>query len=323
MATNNTQQQLSLAKKTEIALTTQDIDTLTAVGAIPPGTPAQVVDFFRRACGETGLSPFKRQIYLIKRGDKYTLQTGIDGYRTIADRTHKYAGNDDYVFDGGKSQMEVLHDSGTERPTTATATVWKIIGGVRCPFSATVRWKEYYPGDALGFQWRKMPFLMLGKCAEALALRKAFPEETVGIFVEEEMQAPDAEPLVKRAQVPKKEHFTKGGLPLPVVEEKKEPATPFDYPEESEMAKPEKLSPKKKRDKSSAEQMSYPFRQAMLKRLEVGGYSTEQFIEVCLANEWIRSRDKWPLPEIALEKFLDPDNWTAIQEELEALRMTL
>lgn len=136
----------------------------------------------------TGLSPEARQIYLTGRYDKkknrniYNVQTGIDGYRLVADRTGKYAGNDDPVYD----------DEG--KPRKATVTVFKLIGGVRCPFTASARWDQYYPGDAQGFMWKKMPHLMLGKCAEALALRKAFPSELSGLYTNEEMEQASSEP---------------------------------------------------------------------------------------------------------------------------------
>jgi phage recombination protein Bet len=130
----------------------------------------------------TGLDPMARQIYFQKRFNKrrgkseMTIITGIDGYRLIADRTGQYAGNDDPVFDDEAN------------PRKAKVTVYKIIGNVRCPFTASARWEQYYPGDEQGFMWRKMPHLMLGKCAEALALRKAFPAELSGIYIKEEME---------------------------------------------------------------------------------------------------------------------------------------
>jgi len=88
------------------------------------------------------------------------------------------------------TEYEMLKDN-KMKPETATATVYKMIDGVRCPFSATARWKEYYPGEKQGFLWDKMPFLMLGKCAEALALRKSFPCELSGVYTTEEMGQAD------------------------------------------------------------------------------------------------------------------------------------
>jgi len=123
----------------------------------------------------TGLDPLARQIYAVKRKGKMTIQTGIDGYRLIADRTGKYAGNDDPVYDD------------EDKPQKASVTVYKIVNGIRCPFTASARWDQYYPGEAQGFMWKKMPHLMLGKCAEGLALRKAFPAELSGIYTEDEM----------------------------------------------------------------------------------------------------------------------------------------
>jgi phage recombination protein Bet len=131
--------------------------------------------FFHQA-KKTGLDPLARQIYCVKRGSGMAIQTGIDGFRLIADRTGKYAGNDDYEFAEGK-----------EFPIAAKARIWKIVDGERYPFEATARWSQYYPGDSLGFMWKKMPHVMLGKCAEALALRKAFPAELSGVYTAEEM----------------------------------------------------------------------------------------------------------------------------------------
>jgi phage recombination protein Bet len=177
-----------------VNLTSKDINTLVAVGAIPNGTPPDVILFFSKSCAETRLSPFKRQVHLIKRNVKqgnewvarYTVQTGIDGYRAIANRTGLYAGNDEYKFDEGINEYQMISD-GRKRPTVATATVYKMLAGTRCPFAASVRWEEYYPGEKQGFMWDKMPFTMLGKCAESLALRKAFPEELSGVYTDEEM----------------------------------------------------------------------------------------------------------------------------------------
>jgi phage recombination protein Bet len=131
---------------------------------------------FLNQCVRTGLDPIQRQIYSIPRGNGRTIQTGIDGYRLIAQRTGEYAGSDDAIYD---TEAE-------DHPNRATVTVWRLVEGVPRAFTATARWSEYKP--ALGDQmWQKMPYLMIGKCAEALALRKAFPQELSGIYTDAEM----------------------------------------------------------------------------------------------------------------------------------------
>lgn len=143
---------------------------------IAVGATDNELKLFLAVCKNHKLDPFTRQIYFIKRSGKGTIQTSIDGFRALAGRTGEYAGNDDPVFD----------DEGS--PKKATVTVWRMVNGVRCPFTATARWSQYYPGDAQGFMWKKMPHLMLGKVAEALALRKAFPEALSGLYSDEEME---------------------------------------------------------------------------------------------------------------------------------------
>ncbi len=156
----------------------------------------------------TGLDIFKKQIYLVPRWDSragkevFTPQTGIDGYRAVAEKTDAYAGNDDPVFQG---ELELTFQTTKNGKTTsdkykapekATVTVYKIVQGVRCPFTATARWTEYYPGDKQGYMWRQKGHVMLGKCAESLALRKAFPNVLGGIYTQEEMAMQDSQMIV-------------------------------------------------------------------------------------------------------------------------------
>lgn len=150
---------------------------------------------FVQAAQRSGLDPVLKQIYAVFRGagDKrtMTIQVGIDGYRLMADRTGSYAGSDDAVYEEGEPV------NGKPRPAKATVTVWRIVGGVRCPFTASARWSEYASDTGL---WGRMPYLMLGKCAEALALRKAFPAELSGIYTREEMdQAAHDGPVIDGA----------------------------------------------------------------------------------------------------------------------------
>lgn len=149
---------------------------------------------FMAAVKRTGFDPFIRQIHAVKRWDSkdnksvMAIQIGIDGFRLQAERSGKYAGSDDAIFDD------------ESKPSRATVTVWKLLDGQRCAFTGTARWDEYYPGDKQGFMWKQKPCVMLSKCAEALALRKAFPAELSGLYAPEEIEK--APPLAVRPSQP-------------------------------------------------------------------------------------------------------------------------
>lgn len=184
----------TLQKVENYHLSEDDIKTLIDARVIPSNTPQGVIKLFARVCHEKNLSPFTRQIHLVPRLNRkanqiqYTIQIGIDGLRALAERTGKYAGTDDYVYDEGLSLYQMIQ-AGRKKPTTATATVYKILpNGSVHPIRATARWEEYYPGEDQWSLWNKMPFLMLGKVAEALALRKAFPDALGGLYADEEME---------------------------------------------------------------------------------------------------------------------------------------
>lgn len=143
--------------------------------------PEHLAEVFLQLCKRRNLSPEARHIYLVPRyanGQKtWVPQTSIDGYRLIADRTGKYAGTDEPQY--------TYNEAGTL--ASASVTVYKIVGGTRCPFTAVAHWSEFYPGDKQGHMWNKMPHVMLAKVAEGQALRKAFPEDLSGVYTDEEM----------------------------------------------------------------------------------------------------------------------------------------
>lgn len=201
----------------ELALVKQTI----AVGA----TDTELA-LFLTICRNKNLDPFSNQIYFIKRkvwnktankyDEKVSIQTGIDGYRSIAERTNKYAGSDDPVFEIGMDN----------KPTIARVTIWKMVESQKVAFTASARWSEYAPRDERqAFMWNKMPFLMLGKVAEALALRKAFPNDLSGIYTKEEMDQQGGEPVNgKEIKVPVKgmDNSRDDQVPYPTGEGKME-----------------------------------------------------------------------------------------------------
>lgn len=181
-------------------------------------------------CHRTGLDPFQKQIHFVKRQGKMTPQTSIDGFRSKAEETREYAGNDDYLFDEGLNQFQMIQAN--RKPITASATVWRLMAGVKSKFTATAAWDAYYPGDAQGFMWKKMPYLMLGKCAEALAFRKAFPSKLGGIYTDDEMHQASHEPAPSDLQRPvrKSQTFVDSG---PLIAATPVPTVALDVPEVS------------------------------------------------------------------------------------------
>jgi len=144
--------------------------------------PLHELAVFLHAARQLRLDPLIRQCYWIRRksGDgtsKGTLQVGIDGFRAIADRTGLYAGSEPPVFRG---QLQLTKELAV--PEMASVMVWRIVAGHKAAFTGVAHWREFYPGDgADGRMWRKMPHRMLGKAAEAEALRKGFPAQLASL----------------------------------------------------------------------------------------------------------------------------------------------
>ena len=172
-------------------LTPSDITTLAQAGVIPSDTPAPIVRVFAEMARQHGLSPFKKEIYLVRYGNQYSNIVGIDGLRVKACRTGSFAGKDDAKYDlqpDGTYKTAAQLSAAKTLPVSCTVTVYAAIGGFRCPFTKTVLFAEYAPANRTN-KWATMPFNMIEKCAEAAALRTAFATETAGLHIEEESAA--------------------------------------------------------------------------------------------------------------------------------------
>lgn len=166
------------------AVTNEHIDLLRRTVA-QNATPEEL-EMYLYDCQRHGVHPLDKLLHFTKRQNKYTPITSIDLLRSRAADTGELGGIEDPQYDGVP----------TSQNFTASVTVYRFVQGQRCPFTATARWSEYKPSE--DFMWRKMPYLMLGKCAEALALRKAFPRQLAGLYAKEEMDQAES-PAPERA----------------------------------------------------------------------------------------------------------------------------
>lgn len=178
-------------------------------------------------CRAAGLDPMQKPVHIVpmrvktgtkknKNGDEYatygmrdTIMPGVGLYRVQAARTGQYAGQDvpefgpmrtmTYMAKSTKWIAGQAHDSFAEKtieyPEWCAVTIYRLVGGFRSSFVAVEFWLENYAtagrdSDAPNEMWSRRVRGQLAKCAEAQALRKAFPE--VGA-------APTAEEMEGRA----------------------------------------------------------------------------------------------------------------------------
>jgi len=191
------QQQTDLA--TSVGLTRDQMDLLKRT--IAAGTSDDEFKLFIATANRLKLDPFARQIYAVVRPSfdpdtkqwerKMAIQVGIDGFRIVAGRTGQLDGQEGpyWCGDDGIWVDAWLHDA---PPAAARLVVYR--RGSARGFTGVATYRSYVQTKKDGKpvkQWSQMPDVMLAKCAEALALRKAFPGDLGGVYSPEEMAQAD------------------------------------------------------------------------------------------------------------------------------------
>lgn len=151
---------------------------------VAKGATPEEFELFIQLCKSTGLNPFKREIWFIKTGQGVQMMTGINGFYAIANSHSAFDGIETETIEQGDRLVKAVarvYRKDRSRPTTAEA---------------------YYSEFAKNYgNWKTMPRVMLSKCAESMALRKAFPQELNQIYSAEEMPAEyQSEPQVAKQQ---------------------------------------------------------------------------------------------------------------------------
>jgi phage recombination protein Bet len=194
---------------------------------VAKGATDDELELFVQICNRTGLDPFRRQIYAIKRFDpglgKEVMQTqvSIDGLRTLAEDTDAVAGHQGPFWCGSDGAWRDVWLA-TGQPRAAKVTVLRALqkGGV-AEFHGVALWDSYAQkkkDGTLTRMWQQMGPEMLAKCAEALALRKGFPAQLSGLYTSDEMgQASNPEPVAIASQNRRSEGPQSPRGPAPIL----------------------------------------------------------------------------------------------------------
>lgn len=195
-----------------------EAEALTIRDTVAKGASTTELALFLTVAARCGLDPFIKQIHFVKRWDSKankeigTFQTGIDGSRLIAQRSGMFEGESGPFWCGEDGIWKEVWLDKDALPAAAKVGIFR--KGFREPMIGTALYKDYVQKKSDGTPnvfWKTRPEHMLAKCAEALALRKAFPQDLSGIHVYEEMGGsseagiPGEGPIVDTTSTPSQE----------------------------------------------------------------------------------------------------------------------
>jgi len=201
---------------TELTLTNDKIGLIKQT-IMPEGSTNAELELFIHFAKRTGLDPLARQIYAMKNKGKFSILTSIDGFRLIAERSGSYAGQTIPLYYDTDSETWI--DVWVKKTFPSACKVGIHRKDFIEPMYAVAHWEAYAQKKADGtiaYAWRTMPTIMLAKCAEALALRKAFPQELSGLYTSDELSEDKIHEVTVAPETKSKTYIEKKVNPLPV-----------------------------------------------------------------------------------------------------------